>query len=397
MAETRKIIIIGAGIGGLTAALALLRRGLDVEVYERASVLSEIGAGLHCSPNGTRVLIGLGLAEEMTRIAVVPRDRDVRMWNTGQIWPLRNHGKTATQRYGAPYLVMHRGDLHAMLVNAVRALKSDAIHLSANCESVHQDDSSVTATFTDGRQARGDCLVAADGVHSVVRRQIFDAEVPSFTGVVAWRGLVPIERLPHISAYSASNWIGPNGSITLYGVRGGSHLNFVGLRSGSAWQTESWIEPGSVEDCLRDFEGWHEDVLAIMRNIDTPYKWGLFLHEPARRWSKGRVTLLGDACHATLPYLGQGGNMALEDAMVLARCLAQDEVIEAALQRYEQARRERTTRMVHQAAEQGRRVSAADLGDAESASRYVEKYWSPDSVAAWYDWIYDYDAVTVPL
>ena len=392
-----KALVIGAGIGGLTAALALLRKGVDVEVYERAAELTETGAGLHCSPNGTRVLIALGLARPMAAISLVPKQRDVRLWNTGRVWPLHNHGATAAERYGAPYVVMHRGDLHAMLADAVREARPGCIHVNAGCVEARQDGTRVIARLHDGTVAAGDLLIAADGVHSEVRRQLFGTDQPSFTGVTAWRGLVPIERVPHISPDTTTNWIGPDGSITIYGVRAGRLLNFVGMKSSNTWRAESWTERGTQAECLADFQGWHEDVLKIIRNIDVPYRWGLFLHEPVAQWSRGRISLLGDACHAMLPFLGQGANMALEDAMVLSRCLDEYSDVEAALKRYELARKARADRVVQMSSEQGKRVRTPILADPQEAARYVETQWSPQSVRTWYDWIFDYDALTTPI
>lgn len=342
-------------------------------------------------------MIELGLGDEMMRLGVVPRQRDVRLWNTGQTWQLRGHGPDARTRYGAPYLLMHRGDLHAMLANAVLAERPGAIHLGANCSGVRERDDRVEALFEDGTTASADLLVGADGVHSVVRRALFGGDNATFTGNVAWRGLVPAERVPHINPAATSNWIGPGGSVTIYGVRGGTLVNFVSMNASDTWTAESWTAAGTTEECLADFGGWHEDVRALIACIDVPYKWGLFLHEPLARWSRGRVTLLGDACHAMLPFLGQGANAALEDAMVLARALEGARDVVAALQSYEGARSERAAMIVRKSAEQGERVRSRTLSDPESAARYVENQWSPASVAAWYDWIFEYNAVETLL
>jgi salicylate hydroxylase len=381
----------------LTAALALLKRGVDVEVYERSPALTEVGAGLHVSPNGTRVLIELGLGEAMTKLGVVPKQRDVRLWNTGQTWQLRGHGADATTRYGAPYLLMHRGDLHALLAEGVLAERPGAIHLKATCTGVRDDGTRVEALFEDGTTASGDLLVGADGVHSAVRRALFGGDNATFTGNVAWRGLVPAERVPQISPATTSNWIGPGGSVTVYGVRGGTLVNFVSMNASDTWTAESWTAAGTTAECLADFEGWHDDIRALVKSIDVPYKWGLFLHEPLTKWTSGRITLLGDACHAMLPFLGQGANSALEDGMVLARCLEGASDVAAALQTYDGARCERAATLVRKSAEQGARVRSRTLSDPESAARYVENQWSPASVAAWYDWIFEYNAVETLL
>jgi salicylate hydroxylase len=398
MAHRLRILIVGAGIGGLAAALALLRKGFDVEVIERAPELTEAGAGLHCSPNGSRVLIALGLEDAMARVAVKQSDRSIRLWNTGQSWHFPHHGASSTGRYGAPYLLMHRGDLHAMLVNAVRAAKGDAIHVNATCIDFTQTGRGVELLLKDGSRVRGDALIGADGVKSTVRNNLFGNDNPKFTGRIAWRGLVPINRLPeHLRVHTSTNWIGPNGSITTYPVHMGELMNFVALVNRDDWQVESWTEVGTREECAHDLRGWHEDAQSIIQKIDVPYKWGLFLREPLTCWTVGRTSLLGDACHAMLPYLGQGANMAIEDAMSLARSLEAHDDVDVALKVYEQVRSPRTCRVVEQSWQQGERVNRPDLEDPAAAARYIEAQWSGGTIAQWYDWIFDYDATAAPL
>jgi len=392
------VLIAGAGMGGLALALALLQRGFKVSVYEQVPELGEIGAGFMCSPNGTRVLYSLGLKEAIERIEVRLADRDVRLWNTGQQWRLPGHGADSARRFGAPFLVLHRGDLHAVLVDAVRKLGADVLHVGARCVGLSQSDSRVSLTLEGGRQVEGDVLIGADGVHSMVRQQLFGDDNPRFTGEVAWRGLIPMAGLPErMRGKVTSNWIGPRGSVTMYPVRRGELLNFVGLVERSDWRVESWIEQGSIDECVRDFTGWHEDILFLIRSIVSPFKFALFLREPLARWSVGRVSLLGDACHATTPYLGQGLNMALEDTIVPARCLEHFESAEKALRRYEELRRQRTTDIVQQSTEQSKRIHDPVLADPARATAYIEENWAPEKIKQRYDWIFDYDAQRVPL
>jgi len=392
------VLIAGAGMGGLALALALLQRGFKVSVYEQVPELGEIGAGFMCSPNGTRVLYSLGLKEAIERIEVRLADRDVRLWNTGRQWRLPGHGADSAKRFGAPFLVLHRGDLHAVLVDAVRKLGADVLHVGARCVGLSQTDSGVSLTLEGGRRIEGDVLIGADGVHSMVRQQLFGDDNPRFTGEVAWRGLIPMAGLPErMRAKVTSNWIGPHGSVTMYPVRRGELLNFVGLVERSDWRVESWIEQGSIDECVRDFTGWHEDILFLIRSIVSPFKFALFLREPLARWSVGRVSLLGDACHATTPYLGQGLNMALEDTIVLARCLEHFDNAEKALRRYEELRQQRTTQIVQQSTEQSRRIHDPVLADPARATAYIEENWAPEKVKQRYDWIFDYDAERVPL
>jgi len=398
MSHSMRILIVGAGIGGLTAALALLRAGFEVEVFERAPALKEAGAGLHCSPNGARVLIALGLRDAMERLAVRQRDRDIRLWNTGQSWHFPHHGAGSSERYGAPYLLMHRGDLHAMLIDAVRTLMPDAIHVNANCVDFEQNAEGVVLVLEGGAKVRGDILVGADGVKSTVRNKLFGNDHPKFTGRIAWRGLVPMSDLPaHLQTHMSTNWIGPNGSVTTYPVHKGELFNFVALVNRDDWQVESWTQEGTHEECARDLRGWHADVQHMIRKIDTPYKWGLFLRDPLDRWCVNRIALLGDSCHSMLPYLGQGANMAIEDGMILARCLKAFENPTIALGRYEQLRAARCAKVVHQSNAQGHRVNRPELADPATAARYIEAQWSSGTIAQWYDWIFDYDATTTPL
>jgi salicylate hydroxylase len=294
---------------------------------------------------------------------------------------------------------MHRGDLHAMLVDAVRRLKPNAIHVNAHCVDFEQDDKEVRVTLEDGRQVRGDMLIGADGVHSRIRQMLFGPETPKFTGIMAWRGLAPVERLSaHLRRPVATQWLGPNGHVTCYPVHRGELLNMVGEVERDDWRLESWVEPGSHEECLKDFPGWHRDLLDIIDGIDRLYKWALFLREPLPQWSVGRITLLGDACHAMLPFLGQGANMAIEDALVLSRCVSQyagDSVL--ALKRYEAARRERTTNVVHRSASMAQTFHNDALLDQEAGTQYISSNWSPDKMRTRYDTIYKYDATTVEI
>jgi 2-polyprenyl-6-methoxyphenol hydroxylase-like FAD-dependent oxidoreductase len=392
------VLIAGGGIGGLTVALALIERGFRVSVFERSPELKEIGAGFAATPNGTRILYALGLRETIGEVAVRVARRELRLWNTGRLWTLAGHGADSEKRYGAPYLAFHRGDLHAILATEVRRRQPDAIHLDARCIGLNQDERSVSLLF-DGRPAvEGDVLIGADGVHSEIRKSLFGPDRAQFIGEVAWRGLIPIENLPErMRENTTCNWIGPGGSVTVYPVRGGTLVNFIGLIERDDWRVESWIEQGTTEECLRDFTGWHEDILTMIRAIDTPFKWALFLRDPQPRWSVGRATLLGDACHAMVPYLGQGANMALEDAYVLARCLDSADDIAAALSRYEEARRSRTTEVVIQSMNQSKRIHDPVLADPVKAENYVETNWAPEKVKGRYDWIYDYDATAVQL
>jgi len=245
---------------------------------------------------------------------------------------------------------------------------------------------------------RGDLLIGADGVHSQVRRTLFGEGRASFTGFMAWRGVVPMQRLPEqLRRPFGTNWIGPHGHVVTYPLRRGELLNFVTAIERDDWRVESWSERGTVEECQRDFARWHGDVQTIIGCIDIPYKWALLGREPLARWSEGRVSLLGDACHPTLPFLAQGANMALEDGLILTRCLETDVDVPAALQRYDRARVERTARIVQGALDNVGRFHNPVLADPETATQFLDREFAPDRVQQRYDWIWDYDARSVAI
>ena len=389
-------MIAGGGIGGLAAALALLEKGIDVEVYEQARELKEVGAGVQLAANGTRVLHALGLGEELKALSCEAQGKEIRHWQTGETWKLFDLGPASIERYGFPYFTVYRPDLLDVLARAVRRLKPDAIHLGARCAGLEQDASVVTLKLQDGAIS-GDVLIGADGVHSAVRQALFGADRPAFTGVIAWRGIVPMERLPrHMARMVGSNWVGPGGHVVHYPLRAGKLMNFVGALERADWQVESWTARGTNAELRADFRGWHEDIQAFIREIDAPYKWALMVRPPLERWSVGRVSLLGDAAHSMLPFLAQGAVMAIEDGYVFARCLAAHPV-EEALKRYEAARRERTRRTVEGSAANIQRFHSRSLADPEEGRRFIDREWTSQRVADRYEWLFRYDATSVPV
>src|SRR2546421_960404 len=393
-----RVLIAGGGIGGLAAALALLKLGIDVEVYEQAAQLMEVGAGVQLAANGTRVLYALGVGEELKALSCEAQGKEIRLWNTGETWKLFDLGPASIERYGVPYFTVYRPDLLDVLARAVRREKPDAIHLGAKCVGFIQEASSVTLELASGEKISGAALIGADGVHSRIRQALFGADKPQFTGVIAWRGIVPMERLPrHMARMIGSNWVGPGGHIVHYPLRAGKLMNFVGALERSDWQIESWSARGTNAELVADFRGWHEDIQAFIRQIETPYKWALMVRPPLDRWSIGRVSLLGDAAHSMLPFLAQGAVMAIEDAFVLARCLKAYDDVERALAHYENARLARTRRTVEGSAGNIYRFHNPVLADPVEARKFIDREWAGQRIADRYDWLFDYDATTVGI
>ena len=398
MSTPQRIAIAGAGIAGLTTALALLQQGFKVDVFEQASQLGELGAGLQISPNGSRVLLALGLGEALQRCVSQARGKEIRMWNTGQRWKLFDLGDDCLARFGAPYWMVHRGDLHRVLLDAFEARSDRPVRLNARVVKARSTDSGVTFELNDGSHHSAHALLAADGVHSVLREQLLGEDKAQFTGLLAWRGLVPVERVSeHLRAQVGTNWVGPGAHVITYPVRGGALMNVVGIIEREGWRSESWTERGTHTELLQDFGHWHADVCELMSAIEQPFKWALLGRAPQTGWAQGNICLLGDAAHPTLPFLAQGANMAIEDAAIMARCLALDEPTEHALARFEKMRWQRTAYIVNRSRENAQRFHNPQLSDPAKAVDYVSNEWEPEKVRRRYDWMFEYDPLKVPL
>jgi salicylate hydroxylase len=396
---TRKIIVAGAGIGGLTAALSLADRGFDVLVLEQARELGPVGAGIQLSPNATRVLFGLGLGPALQEVTIKPGGKCIRLWNTGQEWQLFDLGGESVARYGFPYMMLYRPDLHRVLVEGLRQRKADALVLGAKVADVTQDAGGVHVTLADGRSFDADALIGADGVHSVVRAKMIAEDKPRFSGCIAWRGVIPVEKLPRsMQGTSGVNWVGPGAHVIHYPIHAGKLVGFTGIVEKQGWYRESWTESGSVEECLNDFAGWHEDVQGLIRQLDNPLRWAMMVRDPLTNWTRGRVTLVGDAAHPTLPFLSQGAAMAIEDGCVLARALvAYGDDVESGLRAYQASRIERTTKIVLGSAANTKRFHSRELADAEGAAAYVAREWEESKVRERYGWLFSYEPENVPL
>jgi salicylate hydroxylase len=358
-----KILLIGGGVGGLTAALALLQRGLTVEVYEQSPELREVGAGLSVTPNAAHALVALGLKPLLEEKALALSRTGVKHYRTGRLLVDIPRGPLTVERYGEHYYVMYRADLQEGLARAISAIDPHCIRLGRQCSDISQDAASVSAHFADGSKAHGDVLVGCDGLRSVIRERLHGDAVPPFAGYIAYRALVPMERIRDMVIDPPSCLqIGPGHTFTRYPVRNGELLNYVAMAERSDWQVEGWSVRAPVAEVLEEFREFAADVRRIIAATppDSCFKWALFDRDPLPTWRQGRATLLGDAAHPMLPFLGQGAVMAIEDAFVLARALELATDVEEGLRRYEDARRERTAFVMLKSREQVKRYHAQD-------------------------------------
>jgi len=392
-----KVLIAGGGLGGLTAAICLAKAGFDVEVYEQAPELGEVGAGVQLSANAVRVLADIGLTPDLEAVAVKPQGYQFRLFDTAEVIQEIQLGESYVQRHGVPYYTVHRADFHDMLVRRLRQLSPDAIHLNARATGFEEDAEGVSLALEDGKVVRGDVLVGADGIKSLIRAQIIGYTKAHYVGDVAWRVMVPVDRLPadqrDNGGLSTEIWVGPTRHAVVYYLRGGSILNFVGLVEYGDWEDESWTSRRPWQELKADFEGWHPRIQAIIDAADKDqcFRWAMNDRAPVSNWSTERATLLGDAAHPTLPYMAQGACMAIEDGAVLARCLAQVGEPAAALQLYQRNRLDRTARIVTESAANGRLFHLDTVEELRAA------FSRRDMAAERSRWLFSYDPLTVEL
>src|SRR6478752_6719808 len=346
-----KILIAGAGLGGLTAASCLMKAGHKVEIYEQAPKLGEIGAGIQISANAMHVLRDLGLEQQIRTAGVHPAAYVFRLFDTGEEIQRFSLSEEHEQMHGAPYTQLHRADLHDLLAARARQADPNVVRLNHKVTGFTESADGVELRFADGTSARGDLLIAADGLKSVVRAQMFGAAPATYTGDAAWRALVPVERLPKdFLEQVMSVFMGPDGHVVCYYLRGGTLVNFVGIVETDEVSEESWTVKLPWDELKAQYRGWHPILQTIIDTADKDqcYRWSLFNRPPIRDWSTRRVTLLGDAAHPTLPYLAQGAAMAVEDGAVLTRALDMTDSVVEALQIYQRNRVDRTGRIVEQ-------------------------------------------------
>ena len=376
-----KIGIVGAGIGGLAAANALHQAGHDVVVFEQSRQFLRVGADINLTPNAVRALDGLGagIAQAVRASAARPTHRISRTWDTGEETSRLSMGDEAERKYGAPQLTIHRADLLAALADAFPA---ERVRFGKRAQSIEaRADGGVAIRFTDDSEATQlDVLIGADGIHSVVRNAMFGAESPWFTGVVAFRAVVPTERVkdvPNIQAFT--KWWGatPESQIVTFPLNQGRDTFIFATTAQDSWHEESWTTPGSVDELRGFYADFHPDARALLDACDSVLKTALYERDPLTAWSLGPMTLVGDACHPMMPFMAQGAGMAIEDGVVLARNLAgvaAPAQVAAALRRYETMRIERASQ-----------IQVGSRGN----------NWLRSGGNA--DWVYGYDAWSEPL
>lgn len=374
MTDKLHIAVIGAGMGGLAVAAGLRKVGHDVTVYEQARQFTRLGAGIQIGCNAMHVLRGLGLEDRLRADTFYPSSWSNRDWKTGEVLFDIPFGPGAEQAYGAPYLLAHRGDLHAALVSAV---PPEVVKLNHRLTGIDQTAEGVKLTFENGNVATADAAIAADGVHSVVKSQLFGDDEPNFTGRIAYRTVFPAERLKGVEVLNCTKWWGEDRHVVIYPVKPDrSEIYFVTSQPEPGFKLESWSATGDVKVLREAFEAFHPEARAVIDAAPDVHKRPLVDRDPLARWVDGKVALLGDASHPMTPYMAQGAAMAIEDAAILSRCLAgvDREGIEAALRRYEATRKERTAKM-------------------QFTSR--QNVWGKGVTDV--DWVYGYNAWEAPL
>ncbi|HOV02826.1 MAG TPA: FAD-dependent monooxygenase [Kaistiaceae bacterium] len=394
MAATRTIIIAGAGIGGLTAALMLARSGFRVAVLERARELSEVGAGIQLSPNALRPLYELGLGPALEAAAVRPERIEIRKASNARLLATIPLADEIERRHGAPYLVIHRADLQRILYEAACEDPDIRVELGVSFIDAVSHANGITVTADrdfEPIEYRGLGLIGADGVWSRVRRRVIGGPEPVYTQRTAWRATIPAKKMPAGLPRDATGlWLGREAHLVHYPISAGREINIVAVVVDD-WQEEDWSAPGDASWLATRFEAWAEAPRELLSLPDRWLKWALCGVDPDFDWSDKATTLLGDAAHAMLPFLAQGGAMAIEDATVLARRLAsaKDSVAEV-FAAYEAERKPRVVRVVREAAENGRVYHWS--GPAALARNMALRHSSPEKLISRYDWLYGWKA-----
>lgn len=390
MTRRLRVVIVGGGLGGLAAARAL-RDTCDVLVLEQGSGFGEVGAGINLSPNAVKVLRALGLEEPLRRCGFRPAHHVFRDWRSGRTLFRADIEAEYERLFDAPHLTVHRADLHHLLTTD---LPVTGVRFGARCKAVVQDERSAAVVLEDGDEVEADVVIGADGIRSAVRESLFGKDDPTFTGNVAWRLTIPTDALPDGIEPAVTNWLGPGGHVVHYHVRSGAMVNVVAVHETEAWTAESWALEGDPDELLRTFGRWNATLTALLARAERCFQWGLFDRAPLGQWSKGRITLLGDAAHPMLPFMGQGAAMALEDALALGLLLSRRRrTLEETLRLYECMRLPRTARV-----QRGSRARAAENHLRSLPARWVRnvrfklrQITNPHATLHNGEWIYGYD------
>ncbi|HEX5402457.1 MAG TPA: FAD-dependent monooxygenase [Pseudonocardiaceae bacterium] len=384
MSITEDVLVVGAGLAGLTLGGALAANGTACRVIEQTLTLGEVGAGIQLAPNATRVLHRLGMADDLRKIGVRPEAVEMRGWADNRVLGRTELGQACERRYGAPYYTVHRAELHELLADR---LPADALTLGMRCTGVESVDGGVLARFGSDDPVTARMCVGADGIHSIVRDALAVDE-PRFSGQTIYRGVVPADRVPYLlDEPKVVLWLGPRQHFVCYPIAAGRLVSFGATTPAEKWYTESWSMPAHVSDVAEAYRGWHPDVTRVIDAADRVSRWALHDRQPLDRWSTDRTTLIGDAAHPMLPFLAQGANQGIEDAAVLAACLASG--LPDPLATYQELRTARTARI--QRISQ-RNATTLHLDDgAEQRDR--DSTLVESQRLAEQDWLYGYDAV----
>ncbi|HTU88450.1 MAG TPA: FAD-dependent monooxygenase [Solirubrobacteraceae bacterium] len=391
---TARIAIIGGGIGGLIAARALCRRGGEVTIYEAAPELREIGAGVALGPNAMKVLRSLGLEDDVRAVAGRSEWAVTRNGRTGRVISKTSRQQQATS-FGSAGATVHRADLLDVLSHSV---PGDIVTLGARCVGVQTDRDVAVARFEDGSEVEADLIIGADGIHSVVRASLFGPDAPRFTGKICYRSVVPVASVPGAPpSNDNSQWLGPHGTIVLYPVRRDELINVVCHYDDETYRHESWVTECERSEVLERYSDWHESLLRVFSAGDVWYKWALYDRDPIPHWTQGRITVLGDAAHPMLPYLGQGACQAIEDGCVLAAALtAKSDDAVGALSLYERSRRPRASQVVLASRQRGvsNHLSSPLAAFRRDVSIAVRRRFGRDPDGRGAAWIPEYDATS---
>jgi salicylate hydroxylase len=384
MAQTH-VAVVGAGIAGLAFAAALHQVGIDCHLYEQAEQLTEVGAGVQLAPNASRLLHRLHLGPHLRAVAVTPEAIEMRRWDDGELLQRTPLGSVCEDRFGAPYYTVHRAHLHDGLRSLVPAGR---VHLGVRCTAVTQGTDGARLHTAGGATIEADLVVGADGIHSVVREQLA-ADRPRYCGQSIYRGLVPADRVRYLLAEPRVRlWFGPDQHCVCYPVSSGRQVSFGATVPAADWGEESWSARGDVAALAAAYAGWHPDVTRLIAAADTVSRWALHDRPGIDRLSAGRVAVIGDAAHPMLPFQAQGANQAIEDAVVLARCLAAPGAdLSAALDRYERIRLPRTTLIQQRSRDNTRTFHLAD-GDEQ---RRRDTAAQTSSGLDGHGWLFGYD------